>query len=237
MSKKIFLQIIMCLFVSCTEAQNPFVPAVEFADKMKIFNEKVENRKNEYKKNLFYDSWNERVIIPNKISKDSLRHFFAGNGMNDFNFEFFQVTLKDIGELDESFIQQNCPKLYSLMSDSLYNKIVYCYDENNSGITVSIVISKNVVEINDEKEGKIAQGAGYYSEQITFKGKSNVYGIFFTEDEKYQNIVANKAAGRQPVDMDRKNGFQITVDVSTHASKYIGIENENGEILSIIRIY
>lgn len=221
----------------CANAQEYTLSKQEIANKLSVLKLGNQNRAIELKDKLFYDFRKEKTISPVGLTKDSLRHFLVCNGFYDYNFEYFQINLKNIIDLNESYIKKNHPDLHELISDDSYNKVTFCSNETDGGLIVDAIISKNFIEIDDIKDGYAVIGVGYYKEEITYKGTSKVGNIFFIQDSLFSKISNGRVGIGQPVNMENGTRFRITFDVSSHKSKYAAIADESGDIISVIKIY
>lgn len=237
MYKYIFIGLILSALTWNTIAQNRKALATEITNKMSFMKNGHEKRQIEFRDDSIYGKPFLKIISKKNIAKDSLRHLLVDNGFYDFNFEHFQINLKNIIDLNESYIKKNYPELHKLISDDSYNKITFCCNETGGGLTVDAIISKNFIEIDNIKEGYGAIGVGYYKEEITYKGISKVGNIFFTEDSSFSKISNARVGIGHPINMENGTRFRITFDVSKHKSKYAAITDESGVIISVIKIY
>jgi hypothetical protein len=237
MFKSIILIILMSFLAGYLQAQEKKPFDAKIASKMAFLNANNSNRKMELKDNLFYSSRENKSVEPVTVTKDSLRHLLVDNGFNDFNFEVFQLKVKDMEELNESYIRKNSPKLEKLLADSLYNKFTYSYNKTDEGVAVDIIVSKNIIEYDDSFEGKSFNlvGGGYY-EEITFSGSSKAKSIYYTYNQDYSSIISKRTNSRKNVVKGDTNKFRITVEVNSPNTIYVEIENESREILSIFKL-
>jgi hypothetical protein len=228
---------IFSAFAVAGYAQEKGISEQEIINKLSFIKQENKNREIIFKENLFYDFKEEKSINPVGLTKDSLRHFLVSHGFYDFNFEYFQIKVKNPEELNELNIKKNNPNLYNLLSDSLYNKVTFNFKEVNDGLLVDAIISQNFIEIDNIKEGKVVIGTGYYKNETTYRGISKMKNIFWLQNEKYSDIVKENSIMKQSIDIDEDKRFSITVDVRAYKSIYVAITNESGDILSIIKIY
>ena len=207
----------------------------DLTEKMAVF--KGKDRQIKFKKDLFYDYSNAKEVDPATFSKDSLRHFLVDHGLCDYSFEYCQLKMRKSNVLDESFICKSYPKLAVMMKDTLYNKVTYFYNEVSDSIIIELIFSQSLIDLDDVKYLNAKLGVGYYKEEITFKGKSNIGDIKVVQNNSYDNILKNKLEKKENVPLYGDGQFEITFNVSKHESKYAGIVDVEGNIYSVIKVY
>jgi hypothetical protein len=227
---------IFSVFAVAGYAQEKGISEQEIINKLSFIKQENKNREIFFKENLFYDFKEEKSINPVGLTKDSLRHFLVSHGFYDFNFEYFQIKVKNPEELNELNIKKNHPDFYNLLSDSLYNKVTFNFKEVNDGLLVDAIISQNFIEI-DKVDGEAVIGAGYTKHEVTYGGTSRINNIFYSQTDNYKNSISNRInINKQPLQLIEGMRFNITIDVRSHKSIYTTITNDTGNILSIIKM-
>lgn len=234
--KYLILILIVNAFFLQVLAQKNNTLGSEIANQLSFFKENSKNLEIVFKEKLFYNSKEEKRINPVELTKDSLRHFLVDHGFYDYNFEYFQFTLKNLKELNDVYINKLHPELNKLLSDSLYNKVTFYYKEENGNLVVDAIISKNFIEV-DKVHGKVAIGTGYTKNELTYEGISTMKSIFYSQTDRYSKVFNLACATKQILDLDEDNRFSITADISSYESIYATITNASGDILSIIKVF
>ncbi len=237
MYRYILVALLSLLLAGNAYSQDRKAKAGEITNKLSFMKKGCDKRQIVFRDDSIYGTPFTNVIMKKNIDKDSLRHLLVDNGFYDFNFEQFEFKIKDLSELNERFIKRGTPQLSKLLSDSTYSKITYSFQESKEGITISALCSENVINVDDEKEGYFAIGAGYVEETITVKGSSKKKDIVYCEEDSFARTINNAKNQRKEIMLDNKGRFKITVDVTSHSRKYVGIKDANGRIFSLIKIY
>lgn len=228
---------IFSVFVLTGYAQERCIPVQEIINKLSFIKQNNTNREIVFKEKLFYDFKEEKNINPVGLTKDSLRHFLVGHGFYDFNFEYFKFNVKNLEELNESYIKNQHPGFNHLMSDSSYNKVSFNYSKIIEGWIVDVLISKNFIEI-DKVMGEAVIGTGYIRNELTYEGTSKINNIFYSQTDNYENSISvKKDINMQRLQLSEGERFCITVNVRFQKSIYTTITNATGDILAIIKMY
>jgi len=156
------------------------------------------------------------------------------HGFNDFNFEHFELKIKNLNELNEAFIKRNNTHLFKLLSDSSFNKVTYSFSESSDGINVSLVFSENIIVIDNVVDLYFAVEPGSETYKATYKGYSRKTGISYFEEISFLNLIEKGKNQQKVIKLDENSCFKITVDL-TNSRKYIGIKDSTGKILSILK--
>jgi len=237
MYKYIFIGLILFGIIENVNAQDRKAFSTEVTNKMSFMKNGCDKRQIVFRDDSIYGIPFVKLISKKKIEKDSLRHLLVDNGFYDFNFEQFELNIKDLKELNEALLKKNNPQLLKMLADSTFNKITYSYIESSNGINVILLLSQNYIIIEDEKEGYFALGTGYIEEKITVSGFSKKKGITYCEEESYSNIIKNIKNQKNLMNLDENGRFKITVDVAAHTKKYVGIKDSTGKLFSLIKFY
>lgn len=234
MYKYIFIGLILSALTWNVEAQDRKALANEITAKMSFLKKGYEKRQIEFRDDSIYGNPFLKIISKKNIAKDSLRHLLVDNGFYDYNFELFELKIKNLNEFDEAFIKHNNPQLVKLLSDSTFNKVTYSFQESADGINVSLVLSENDIVVDSEIDLHFSVDPGYYTYKATYKGYSRKMGITHFEDTSFLNLIQNEKNQQRAINLDENNRFKITVDL-TNSRKYIGIRDSAGKMISVIK--
>ena len=204
-------------------------------NELKLFKDGSGNREVKYSKKIFEDLSNKKMN--SNSSKDSIRHCLEENGFYDYNFEYLQVQCENIKDLKADKFKVKNKKFSQILIDSSFNNVSYYYEETGNGISIEALFSKNYVEIDSIKEAAAVLGIGYKYEELTYRGKSKIDNIFFTQDSSYLNITKLSNENKKPLRQDKDGKFEMTFDVTNHKRKYVAIKDESGNILSLLKVY
>ena len=236
MYRFIIIGLILFSLLQNAGAQDRKALAKEITNKMSFMKNGYEKRQIVFRDSLYGTTSLMEIITQKNISIDSIRHLLVDKGFSDFNFELFELKIKNIDEFNEAFIKENKPQLFKLLSDSTFNKVTYSFQKSDDGIDVSLVLSDNQIVIDNEKEGHGEVGPGYRIETITFKGYTKKAAITYYEDNSYYNLIVNRKNQKIDIKLDARNRFKVTVNVDSHSTKYVGIKDQAGNMLSIIKL-
>lgn len=236
MYKYILIGLILLALNWNAVAQDRKTLADEIKNKMSFMKNGNEKRQIEFRDSIYGTPFIK--LVPEKnISKDSLRHLLVDHGFNDFNFEYFRFKVKNLDDLNEQYLEGGHPEILKLLSDSRFNKVTFSYNTELDGVTVVAVISENEIQIDNKKYGNVVIGVGYFKEEVTYKGTSNVKNIYYAQEGQYSDILKKKNIKKQLIGLSDSNRFEIKVDIRAHKSIYTAIMNVNGDILSIVKMY
>ncbi|GEM_PF-2539341 len=237
MYKLIIIGLILFSLLQNASAQDRKALANEITNKMSFMKNGYEKRQIQHREDSLHSTSFVKIISIKNIEKDSLRHLLVDNGFYDFNFEFFDFKIKRTEELDQAFIKDNNPQLFKLLSDSTFNKVTYSFQKSDDGIDVALVISKNYIIVDDRKEFFDGFMPGAEVHTRTFKAYSKKKDITFCEELSYSNLIKKDQNKKNEIKLDDNNRFEITMHYSPNIeTKYIGIKDSAGNMLSIIKL-
>lgn len=237
MYKYILIGLVLFAFTWNAGAQDRKFLGNEITNKLSFLKKGYEKRQIEFRDDSLYSTPFVKIISIKNIEKDSLRHLLVDNGFYDFDFEFFDFKIKKADELDEAFIKGNNPQLYKLLSDSTFNKVTYSFQKSVDGIDVALVTSKNIIIVDDLKEFFDGFMPGTEVHTRTFKAYSKKKDITFCEEKSYSNLIKKGQNKQNEIKLDDNNRFKLTIHFSSDIkTKYIGIKDTAGNMLSIIKL-
>lgn len=235
MYKYIFIGLILFGIIESATAQDRKALSKEITNKMSFMKKGYDKRQIEFRDDSIFGIPFVKVISKKNIEKDSLRHLLVDNGFYDFNFERFDFKIKNLNELNEGLTKSNNPQLFKLLSDSTFNKITYSFQQSNNELIISLILSENYIILDNEKEMHYELFPGAAIHQVIFKGYSKKKEITYCEEDLYFNLIRDNKKLQNDIKLDDNSRFKITTDIHSNISKYIGIKDSQGKMISIIK--